>query len=95
MCKGRSVSSPRPPLAGTTKEVNMMRGTIQEHATKKISFDSPVRKLPKSELEELMRSKQKEIAALENSVSKLMDKSNASLGKIIGCSIELFLRAWS
>ena len=93
MCKGRSVSSPRPPLAGTTKEVNMMRGTIQEHTTKKISFDSPVRKLPKSELEELMRSKQKEIAALENSVSKLMDKSNASLGKIIGCSIELFLRA--
>ena len=79
---GRSVSSPRPPRSGMPKEVNLSRNTIQEQqpGKKMISFDSPIRQLPMSELQQLMRTKQKEIADLENSVSQLMDKSNASLG---------------
>ena len=82
---GRSVSSPRPPRSGMPKDVNLSRNTIQEQqqpGKKMISFDSPVRQLPMSELQQLMRTKQKEIADLENSVSRLMDKSNASLGKL-------------
>ena len=88
---GRHIPSPRPPLArdqSVTRDVNMTGSTIKA-PTKTIALDSPIRQLPKPELEDLMRRKQMEIAALENSITKLMDKSNASLGKNLNTHTEI------